>query len=161
MDAGPHSFYLIKWLFGEFDSLQATCWKLVEESEVEDNAVVCGRLQNGGLFVSEFSFTAEIPWGERFEVYGDKGSIIVDQLVDPPIKVYRGKDNYDSEPVTEAKYDPRGWKFESIGAGVRDFASAIRERREPRVNPLDATYGVYIAEKAYESIELGGKSIEV
>src|SRR5439155_7360377 len=81
-DAGPHSFYLLKWLFGEIESVRAFKNKLVEVSEVEDNAVVAGRMKSGAMFTTEYSFTAEIPWGERLEIYGSEGSLIVDQLYD-------------------------------------------------------------------------------
>jgi predicted dehydrogenase len=90
-DAGPHSFYLLKWLFGEIGRVQAIANKAVEISEVEDNAVVAGQLKTGPFFTTEYSFTAEIPWGERLEIYGSEGSVIVDQLIDPPVVHYRGR----------------------------------------------------------------------
>lgn len=161
IDAGPHSTYLIKWLFGEIAELQATQYKIVPVSEVEDNAVMSGRLANGGVFICEYSFTAEIPWGERLEVYGSKGSIIVDQLQNPPARIYRNKGDYESIAIEELKYDPKNWKFESIGMGVVDFVSAVRENRPTRVSPEDAQYGVYVAEKAYESVRAGGRVVKV
>ena len=161
IDAGPHSFYLIKWLFGEIDKLQAAQYKLVNESEVEDNAVISGSLKNGAVFISEFSFTAEIPWGERLEIYGSEGTIILDHLFDPPIQVYRGRHDYEGKAVERIKYNPKKWKSDSIALGVRDFISAVLNERPPRVDPRDAQYGVYIAEKAYESVRSGGRSVNV
>ena len=161
IDAGPHSMYLIKWLFGEIAELQATQYKLVNESEVEDNAIVSGRLKNGIVFISEYSFTAEIPWSERLEVYGTEGTIIIDQLLDPPARVYTGPHDYESRRVEGVKYNPKYWKLESISLGVRDFAIAVLDGRPPRVDPKDAQYGVFIAEKAYESIRSEGKSVRV
>ncbi len=161
LDAGPHSIYLIKWLFGEIAELQAAQYKVVDESEVEDNAIVSGRLKDGTVFISEYTFTAEIPWSERLEVYGSKGTIIADQLFDPPVRVYSGRQDFESRPVESVEYNPKNWKLESIGRGVRDFAAAVLDGRPPRVDPKDAHYGVFIAEKAYESIRSGGRAVRV
>ena len=51
-DAGPHSFYLLKWLFGEIAALHAVGSRLVEQSEVKDRAVVTGTLRGGVLFTT-------------------------------------------------------------------------------------------------------------
>jgi predicted dehydrogenase len=76
-DAGPHSFYLLAWLFGDFAQLQATMNRIVGISEVEDHGLVTGRMANGMIFSMEYNFTAEVPWGERLEIYGSEGTLIV------------------------------------------------------------------------------------
>ena len=156
IDAGPHSFYLLKWLFGEVASVRGFHDQLVREAQVEDNAVVAGTLVSGALFRCEFTFTAEIPWGERLEVYGSKGSLIIDQLLDPPAVVFRGGTDFAGEPLISVPYDPRGWKRVAIAAGARDFAEAIASGRAPTVDPRDGLYGVLIAERAYDSAAAGG-----
>lgn len=167
-DAGPHSFYLLKWLFGEVESVQAIANKVVEVSEVEDNAVVAGRMKSGAFFTTEYTFTAEIPWGERLEIYGSEGSVIVDQLMDPPALHYRHKNDITGIPVGGVDYapdrvehDPTGWKFKSIAAGVGAFAKAVAEGKPPPVDPLDGAYAIRVVEAAYASIKAGGKSISV
>jgi predicted dehydrogenase/type 1 glutamine amidotransferase len=161
IDAGPHSFYLLRWLLGEFATVRAFSSKLVAESEVEDHAVVGGRMQSGALYTSEFTFTAEIPWGERLELYGSEGSIIVDQLQNPPVIHYHGKADAHGEPVAGVAHDPLGWKADSIAAGVADFVNAIAEGREPTVTASDGLHGVEIAEHAYASIRAGGAELPV
>jgi len=156
IDAGPHSFYLLKWLFGEVASLRGFHDQLVEQAQVEDNAVVAGTLVSGALFRCEFTFTAEIPWGERLEVYGSESSLIVDQLLDPPAVLFRGGTDYVGEPLTDVPHDPRGWKRLAIAAGARDFAEAVANGRPPAVDPRDGLYGVLLAERAYESAAAGG-----
>ena len=156
IDAGPHSFYLLKWLFGEVASLRGFHDRLVEQAQVEDNAVVAGTLVSGGLFRCEFTFTAEIPWGERLEVYGSKGSLIIDQLLDPPAVLFRGGTDYGGEPVDAVPHDPQGWKRFAIAAGARDFAEAVASGRRPTVDPRDGLYGVLMAERAYQSAAAGG-----
>jgi predicted dehydrogenase len=161
IDAGAHSFYLLKWLFGEIGSVQAIGAKLVEESEVEDHAIVTGRMKNGAVFSTEYTFTAEIPWGERLEVYGSEGSLIVDQILNPPAVLFRGKTDKTGTPIDTVPYDPSGWKLSSIAAGVRDFIEALQNGRPPRVDPRDGYYAVLVAEKAYQSIASSGKSVAV
>ena len=155
VDAGPHSFYLLKWLVGEIQDLQAFQARLVDESEVEDNAVVVGHLKNGGIFETEFSFTVEAPWNERVEIYGSEASLIVDQLCDPPARLFRGGKDYQGTALPNVPYDPVDWKRRSITAGVVDFVQAIWDDRPPTVDPNDGCYVMQVVEKAYESVALG------
>ena len=58
MDAAPHSFYLLQWLFGPVRELQASSARVVPDCQVEDNAVISGLLEGDIFFDSSFSFTA-------------------------------------------------------------------------------------------------------
>lgn len=161
IDAGVHSFYLFKWLFGSIDSIVGHTFKLVEEAEVEDQALVAGTFAGGGIFSAEFNFVAEIPWGERLEVYCEAGSLIVDQLANPPAVRFRGCEDYSPQPITGAPYNPRGWKTDSIAAGVADFVEAVTKGRGPTVDPRDGLYAVLVAEQAYASVEASGTTMAV
>jgi len=160
-DAGPHSFYLLKWLCGDIQEVQAFQGQLVSASEVEDNAIVAGRLVSGALFSTEYSFTAEIPWDERCEIYGSKGSLIIDQLRNPPAIHYQGRFDFHGSILQAVPYQPAEWKFNSIAEGVEDFIDAICEDRATGVNPWDGYYSVKVAEKAYESVARHGEVIRV
>ncbi len=167
-DAGPHSFYLLKWLFGDVAGVQAIANKVVSVSEVEDNAVVAGRMTSGALFTTEYTFTAEIPWGERLEIYGSEGSVIVDQMLDPPAVHYRNKNDAQGVAISGAAYapdrvehDPGGWKFKSIAAGVKGFARAVHEGTPPPVDPRDGAYAIKVVEAAYASVAKGGIFVPV
>lgn len=161
IDAGVHSFYLFNWLFGPIASVAGHTFKLVEEAEVEDQALVVGTFVRGGTFTSEFNFVAEIPWGERLEVYCDEGALIVDQLADPPALHHRGPDDYSPQPLGKVPYNPRGWKSASIAAGVVDFVDAVSQGRRPTVDPRDGMYAVLVAESAYASVEASGAPVAV
>lgn len=158
-DAGPHTFYLLKWLCGEIECVQAVQHRLVSMSEVEDNAVVSGKMKNGSIFTTAYSFTAEIPWGERCEIYGSKGSLIIDQITNPPVLHYHGAMDYAGTAVDAVPFDPVRWKWDSIAAGARDFVVSIFEGRTPTIDPEDGLYTLLVAEKAYESIAAHGKAI--
>jgi predicted dehydrogenase len=161
IDAGPHSFYLLRWLVGELATVRAFHHRLVPESEVDDHAVVAGRFASGALFTTEYTFTAEIPWGERLELYGSEGSIIVDQLSHTPALLYRGGEDVDGTPIEGIGFDPLGWKRTSIAAGVVDFADSVREGRPPTVSGSDGLHGVHVAERAYASAAAGGSELAI
>lgn len=161
MDAGPHSFYLLHWLNGPLRDVRASCAKLVPESEVEDHAIVSGTFVHGGLFSTEYTFTAEIPWGERLEVYGSKATLIVDQLMNPPAHMYHGGTDFDGQVLEAVPYDPLRWKVQSIADGVADFVRAVHEGRPTAVNPEDGLYTMRVVERAYESVRAGGKTLSV
>jgi predicted dehydrogenase len=161
IDSSPHSFYLLKWLFGEIEVLRAFTDKLVGESEVEDNALVTGRMKSGALFTAQFTFTAEIPWGERLEVYGSEGTIIVDQLRDPPAVHFRGKTDLIGRVLSDVPFDPAGWKFGSIATSVAEFAAAVGRKAPPPIDPLEARYVMLVIEKCYESVRASGQPVHL
>jgi predicted dehydrogenase len=161
IDCGAHSFYLLKWFFGEIEAVQAFQATFVPGSEVEDFAVISGTMKNGAIFSCEFTATAEIPWGERCEIYGSKGSLIIDQLSNPPVMHYRGAEDFDGVPLTGAPYNPEKWKQQSIADEVKDFVAAIAERRPPTIDPLDGYYSIKVVERSYESVAASGQLIPI
>jgi len=162
IDSGPHTFYLLKWFFGEVKELVAFSSQLYHvESEVEDNADVRGRLACGADFLSSFSFTTEIPHSERLEMYGTTGSLIVDQLANPPVTFYAEPVDFDGSPVEGPEYDPMGWHYFSIVEEVKDYVQSLFEGRSPKVDPLDCCYAVKVIEKAYQSVRNGNQLVQV
>lgn len=162
IDSGPHTFYLLKWLFGEIRELVAFTSQIYRvNSEVEDNADVRGRLAGGADFLSSFTFTAEVPHSERLEVYGTTGSLIVDQLTNPPVKFYAEPTDFEGSPVEGPQYDPMGWHFFSIVEEVKDFVRCVAAGRPPVVDPLDCCYAIHVIEKAYESARNESRLVQV
>jgi UDP-N-acetyl-2-amino-2-deoxyglucuronate dehydrogenase len=162
IDSGPHTFYLLKWLFGEIRELVAFTSQLYKvDSEVEDNADVRGKLACGADFLSSFTFTAEVPHSERLEVYGTTGALIVDQLANPPVKFYAEPVDFDGTQVEGPEYDPMGWHYFSIVEEVKDFVRTVVENRPPTVDPLDCCYAVKVIEKAYNSARNGNKLVTI
>jgi predicted dehydrogenase len=160
-DAGPHSFYLLRWLLGELATVRAYHHRLIAESEVDDHAVVAGRMASGALYGTEYTFTAEIPWGERLELYGSEGSVIVDQLAKMPAVHFAGGEDVEGTPLAGVAYNPGGWKIDSIAAGVAEFVDAVRDGRPPLVTGEDGLHGVVVAERAYESAAAGGVELDL
>jgi predicted dehydrogenase len=151
-DSGAHSFYLLEWLFGGATELRSIASMRIAESEVEDFAVVVGKVANGADFLTEYTFTAEIPWSERLEVFGSHGSVIVDQLADPVVKLFKSKGDWTGSPAGEVPFQPADWKRNSIAEEVIDFVRAINHRR-PHAVSLDHVQATMLAiEAAYASL---------
>jgi Predicted dehydrogenases and related proteins len=70
MDAGPHSLFLLRWLFDPISTIRAISPPSLLYHQVEDHALLSGSLVNGIHFSSELTFRAELPWTERLEIYG-------------------------------------------------------------------------------------------
>jgi predicted dehydrogenase len=150
LDAGPHSFYLLEWLIAPVAELTASTAQLIDTSEVEDYGIVSGRLESGCRFTSEFTFTAAIPWNERLEIYGTDGSLMIDQLNDPPATLFRGT-SAEPEPIAGVPYAPRSWKRDSIADGVEDFVRSVQSGRRPAVDPESGSRTLALVESAYAS----------
>jgi predicted dehydrogenase len=155
LDAGAHSFYLLSWLLGPSRSVTAHQWKRVAQSQVEDVAVVTGELAPGMQFVTEYIFTAEIPWSERVEIYGSSASLIIDQLASPVARLFRGKRDLTGVPVASVPYGPGNWKRESIAAEVQDFISSVLRSEPTSVRPGDIRNALVSVEAAYTSATEG------
>jgi predicted dehydrogenase len=159
-DCAPHMFLLLLWLFGDVESLQAIGLRYVPDVELENHGTVVGRLVTGTVFSFEFSSLTEYPRGERVEIYGSEGTLLIDQVLDPPMIFYRGDRDLKGTPVDGVAYDP-WWKLHSIEEAARDFVAAVREGRPAAVDLDQARATVRLVECAYQSIEQGGQRVEV
>jgi predicted dehydrogenase len=152
LDSSVHSFYLYKWLFGGAADALGFASRFSNTKPAEENGLIIGHLANGGEYELFTTVVGSIPWMERVEIYGSKGAIIIDQLSNPVMKVYRDSTDIDGTVVAGVEFDPLGWKYASLMAEVKDFMSAIVENRPPKVDPLDAVFCVECVEAAERSI---------
>jgi predicted dehydrogenase len=168
MDSGVHSYYLLEWMVGRIRRVFASTSVFRKDlyADVEDNAVVSFEFENGALGVSSFSNTTEAPWTERLELYGTKGSLIVDMLAERPVQVYstvnRSDDMSDwwswygdvswQEPYI--MHSAMDWKAASMRREVQHFVSCVKEGTDPLVSGTDGKRNVEIALKALESAKI-------
>jgi predicted dehydrogenase len=169
MDSGVHSYYLLEWMVGRINRVLATTTVFKKElyGDVEDNAVVNFRFDGGALGVSSFSNTTEAPWTERLEMYGTKGSIIVDMLAERPIQIYSTVNRSDDMSEWWSYYgdvswqepfimhSALDWKAASMRKEVQHFVGCVREGGDPLVSGSDGKRNVEIALKALESAKVG------
>ena len=161
LDTGAHSFYLLKWLLGEFEEVTGFSAKLFPlENEIEDTAEVYGRLSNGAHISCTFTSVSEMPHSERLELYGTHGSIIVDQMADPVVRVFRGHQDFGGQTLQGVPFGPNGWHpggwhYESVITEVTDYIESLLEGRPPLIENDDAAYAIQVVEAAYRSITEG------
>jgi predicted dehydrogenase len=160
MDCAPHMFDLLTWFFGEVSELQAFARGWVPEVELDNHSVVAGRMVDGPLFSIELCSLTEYPRGERVEIYGSGGTLIIDQVLNPPMVFYRNDRDLEGTPVAGIPYDITGWKAESIRATAADFVEAVRTGREPSVTGEESKYVVALVQRAYESAARGGLPVD-
>jgi predicted dehydrogenase len=166
LDTGAHSFYLISWLLGEFASVRGVGKKLFKlANEIEDTAEVTGSLKNGAHFSSTFTSVSEIPHSERLELYGTTGGILIDQMSEPVVKVFKGPHDYYGQvidvPFGPDAWHPGGWHFESVLLEVEDFIMSLVEERASLIDSRDPVYAVRIVEAVYESIRSNESVIDL
>ena len=161
MDCAPHMLYLLTWLFGPVQSLQTIAQPYLPDIDLENHGIIAGRLASGALFSMEFSSITEYPRGERVEIYGSSGALIIDQVIDPPVMFYHGDKDLKGTPIADVPYDLSGWKRRSIGDAAQDFVAAVRAKKRPAVDLEHARYTVRLLDRAYESAALGGLRVSV
>ena len=99
-DCGPHMFDLLHWYFGGVEHLDAITQGWVPEVALDNHAVAFGRMADGPMFSIEFSSVTEYPRGERVEIYGSSGTLLIDQTLDPPMVFYAGDQDPHGTPST-------------------------------------------------------------
>jgi len=168
-DAGVHSFYLLRWMVGEIKTVQATTMTFFKDlyQDVEDNAMGTLRFVNGAIANFSLSNTTEAPWTERLEIFGTKGSIIVDMLSERPIQVFSTKNRSEDMAEWWSHYGDVGWmepyishsalewKPTSMRREVQHFVECVLEDKQPLVSGQDGRRDVEISLKCYESAKLG------
>lgn len=152
LDAGIHTFYLLKWLFGGVTDIQAIAYKLLPESPMNDHALAIGHLVNGAVFATIQSCASEAPWSERLEIHGSLGSLIIDQFTNPPAIYFHGSNDGGGTPLIDVPYEPLAWKYLSIVAEVQDFVRSVIEERLPLIDPFHGYHALQVIEAAYRSI---------
>jgi predicted dehydrogenase len=126
---------------------------------------VRGRLASGAYFTCGFTSVSEIPHSERLELYGTEGGIIVDQMANPVVKIFRGDQDFNGEVVDGVPFGPDGWHaggwhYESVITELKDFVMSLVEGRKPLIDSNDCAYAIQVVEAAYESIA-SGKAVTI
>ncbi len=132
----------------------------VPDIPLDNHSVVTGRMVSGEFFSVEFCSLTEYPRGERVEIYGSDGTVIIDQVLDPPMVLFRNDRDLRGTAVAGVHYDIQGWKAESTRATARDFVEAVRLQRPPGVTAEESRYVVSLIERAYESVASGGLEVD-
>jgi predicted dehydrogenase len=88
IDMAVHSIAFCRWIAGaEADTVYAEAGTFVHEMKDEDTAVLTLRFKNGIIGQTEDSWSLAAAMDSRFEIFGTKGRILVDNLHRQPMQV--------------------------------------------------------------------------
>ncbi|MGZ9584886.1 Gfo/Idh/MocA family protein [Paenibacillus marinisediminis] len=158
MNQGVHGVDMINWLAGGVSKVFARASALVRHIEVEDTAVALVQYKNGAFGVIEAATTVYPEQSTRFELHGEKGTIIFNDSGIVEWKIIGEEmdiDALNNELRAESRVPALGhYKY------VEDMALAILEDREPFVNgeegrkAVDIIHAIYESARVHKEIEL-------
>lgn len=154
MNQGIHTVDLLQWLVGPVKSLYGQARAVLRDIEVEDTAVALLHYESGAMGTLEMTTTAYKGKGQRLEIHGEKGTMIIeeDDIVSLEIE---------GEHIVMPAFEPFRVVPDGHLAQLKDMAAAIRERREPIVtgaegrHSLEIILDVYASSREWREIELG------
>lgn len=152
-----HTIDLLLWMLGEIDVIQAFKGTFTHpQIEGEDNAVASYRFKSGviGTFIASTSIVPPFP--RRIEVFGSKGTAVLDESTFRLLKSEDDlkKDGQETDatggasPLAHFKFDPHKDQFNGI-------LEAINEDREPPVSGSDSLNSLAFVEGLYQSSDSG------
>jgi predicted dehydrogenase len=147
MDNGPHAIDLIRFLFGEIQSVVAHAARH-QAIEVEDTAQLTFHMKNGVIGTADLTWSNSIPAQNYMEVYGENGTILLD---------FEGL-SYKFKNWSEWKREPNGVDVRTAFARqINHFVEAMLGNGPSRLNGEDGQRSQAAIEGAYQSLDLGRK----
>lgn len=153
MNQGVHGIDLLTWMVGEnVEKVFARAGALVRDIEVEDTTVALLCFAGGGYGVIEGATTVYPGLDTRFEVHGEKGTII---FTDSGIEKWEFIGEKVPRPMESEKLggasDPS--KIASIGHSIliEDMVDAIKKDKEPMIPPEEGRKAVNLILSIYKS----------
>jgi UDP-N-acetyl-2-amino-2-deoxyglucuronate dehydrogenase len=160
MNQGVHGIDLIQWLMGDVQSVFAYSSALVREIEVEDTAVAVVKYKNGAFGVIQGTTSVFPAQDMRFELHGEKGTIIFD---DSGFKQWKFADSEEEMPqvdsILSSKDDPTRIANHGHFLLIDDLIQAIRENRDPLISGEEGRKSVDFILAIYESARTGKEMI--
>ena len=162
MNQGVHGVDLLVWMVGEkIDKVFARAGTLARDIEVEDTAVALLQFSGGGYGVIEGATTTYPGFDTKFEIHGEKGTII---FSDAGLEKWEFIGEKIPTPKSSEKLGGANNPSEIKCAGhyilLKDIMDAIRTNREPMIPPeegkkaVDLILTIYKAAKEDKDINL-------
>lgn len=165
MNQSIHAVDFLQWIMGGVDTIFAHTATLAHQRiEVEDVAVATLTFKNGALGVIEGTTAAYPGYSKRIEVYGDKGSVIMEdsRIVSWEFKEKSEEDKKIKEEARKAQAAGKGasspiagLSYEPHRRQILDMIQAIKEDREPLVNGIEGRKSLEIILAIYHSARTG------
>lgn len=165
MNQSIHTIDLLQWLMGPVKSIFAYTDTRAHRMETEDVGVAVLRFVNGALGTISATTAAYPGTGVRVEVYGDKGSAVIEgdrlgylhlarddkEEVGPYGAGSQKRAQKNASEETTAAQNPAALAIRGHVLQIEDMMRAIRENGTPLIDGLAAKHPVEIILGIYES----------
>jgi predicted dehydrogenase len=152
-DQGVHMIDMARWFMGDFKTIYGFTENMFWGGDVEDNGFVLMRTSKGQVAQIHVSWT-NWDWVHSFELYGDKGYLIIDGLDKryhgPERLVWGRRDKTFARPIEKRFEYANETKHDSLERELAAFIGAIGSRTHARTIPRGED--VYEAMKIVETI---------
>jgi predicted dehydrogenase len=164
IDTGTHYVYMLRYLFGEVQSVGAMQANSVRhEMEGEDNAIVSLRFCNGCLGEITTSYAARLPgwelgfpsgWEQGLVILGEEGAIRLN-LTENELSLYSEEHRFPSGFGGWTTISVPNAYADSFNLEVEHFIDSLIHRSTPRVPAIEGRKTLEIIDAAYRSAETG------
>lgn len=157
-----HQVDLLRWLIGPVADV-AGYWQLGAAHAIESEDVVNAllRFENGATGVIQASTAFWPGYPERIEIHGTAGTAVVtgDRLTAWDVQGDQGPAPPLSTGVASGASDPLAISLEPFELQFRDFAAALRARREPAVSGRDGLMALELVDAIYRACRTGSRVV--
>jgi len=159
INQGIHTIDLLQYVMGPVKSVYGKVQTRVHKIEGEDVGAAIVEFENDAHGVIEGGTALYPGYPERLEIFGSKGSVIMEggKIVAWNVADEKGASEIsDSSPGSGAS-DPMAIDFSLHQYQIQDFADSIREDRDPLVTGKEGLKALALIRAIYESSEKGEK----
>jgi predicted dehydrogenase len=158
LDQGMHMIDMARWFLGDFEKIYGFAENFFWGGDVEDNAFLLMRTKDGKVASIHVSWT-NWEWIHSFEIYGEKGYLIIEGLdtrYKGPERLISGRrDPTFARPVEETFTFADERKQHSLRREIENFASAINATGTGRALNFPTGDDAYAVLKIVEKIYHG------
>lgn len=155
-----HQVDLLRWFFGPVRDVWAA-WQLGAAHDIESEDVVNAvlRFASGATGVIQASTAFWPGYPERIEIHGTRGTAIItgDRLTTWDVIDDRGSTPPVAQSVASGASDPLAISLEPFERQFRDFAEAVRTRRQPAVSGRDGYEALEVVDAIYRACRTGDR----
>ncbi len=152
-DQGVHMIDMCRWFLGDFKNIHGFAQNMFWGGDVEDNGFALMRTAKGQVAQIHVSWT-NWDWVHSFELYGDKGYLVIDGLDrryhGPERIVWGRRDKTFARPIEKRFEYPNETKHDSLERELAAFRDAVHGKKNGIPTGDDALGTMKIVEKIYQ-----------
>ncbi len=159
INQGIHTIDLLLAIFGEAKTVYGKVQTVKHKIEGEDLGVALLQFENGALGTIEGSTAIYPGFPERLEIYGQKGSIILEggTIKDWHVEGQETQKAGAAAETGSGASDPNAIGHQAHKAQIADMIEAVLTDREPAVNGKEARRSLAVIKGIYASSAAGGE----